>query len=186
VTVLRSTVDRSPTGHKTGNGTDSPARRRFQLNGPVNLTPSEPATAYGLARPLGLRLVGRSLVTLGGLVVVATIVGVVSGAGWLLAGVVAAAGLIGVGGWAWYLLRRAVALRLTSERYVVRLFGGVGVASAAWSDVAEVTAATSGGTPCLVLRLRDGRSTRLPMVAVAGDADSVAYDVQRRVRDAHS
>lgn len=184
--MLRSTVDRRATGHKTVNGADSLVRRPFQLNGPVTEPSSGPDTAYRLAPALGLRLVGRSLVTLGMLVAVATVVGVVSGTGWLVAGVVAAAGLVAVGAWAWYLLRRAVALRLSSEGYVVRLLGGVGATSAPWSQVTEVAAVRPGGTPCLVLLLRDGRATRLPMATIAGDPDGVARDVQRRVRDAHS
>jgi hypothetical protein len=90
-----------------------------------------------------------------------------------------------VAGWAWWLLRRAEALRLTAEGYAVRLLGGVGVTSARWSLVGEVVAATPGGRRCLVLTLTDGRMTRLPMAALAADADAVAIDVRRRVRDAH-
>ncbi|HEY3529845.1 MAG TPA: hypothetical protein VGK78_11910 [Nocardioides sp.] len=146
----------------------------------------DPVTTYRLAPALGLRLVGRSLVTLAAVVVLATLVGVLTGAGWVLAGTVTVVGLVLVAGWAWYLLCRAWAVRLSDRRYDVRLLGGVGAPHAAWSQVEEVVAATLGGSPCLVLRLRDGRMTRLPMTAVAGDADAFAHDVRRRVRDAHT
>ncbi|MGA8245704.1 MAG: hypothetical protein WB797_02270 [Nocardioides sp.] len=145
-----------------------------------------PDTSYGLAPALAARLVGRSLVTLAVLVTLATGVGQLTGAGWAPAGVVALVGLLLVGAWAWWLLRRAWTLRLTGEGYAVRLLRGVGVAGAAWAQVGEAVAASPGGEPCLVLRLDDGRVTRLPMAALAGDPDVVALDVRRRLRDAHS
>lgn len=143
-------------------------------------------TTYRLAPALGVRLVGRSLLTLAVVVVVATLVGVLTGAGWVPAGVVTLVGVLLVGGWAWYLLRRAWAVRLSGQGYTVRLLGGVGATSAAWSDVEEVVAASPRDTPCLVVRLRDGRATRLPVAAIAADADAFAHDVRRRVRDAHT
>jgi hypothetical protein len=154
------------------------------LNRPV--TETAPDTMYRLAPALGIRLVGRSLVTLGALVVVATLVGLLTGSGWALAGVVTVVGLLLVAAWAWWLLRRATALRLSDEGYAVRLLGGVGVPAARWRSVEEVAAASPGGRPCLVLTLTDGRTTRLPMAALAVDPDVVARDVQRRVRDAHT
>jgi hypothetical protein len=60
------------------------------------------------------------------------------------------------------------------------------VTEAAWSEVGEAVAASPGGEPCLLLHLADGRATRLPMAALAGDPDVVALDVRRRLRDAHS
>jgi hypothetical protein len=155
-----------------------------RLNRPV--THAIPDTSYGLAPALAARLVGRSLVTLAVLVAVATAAGLVTGVGWVPAGVVTVLGLLLVGGWAWWLLRRAWTLRLTGEGYAVRLLGGIGAAGAAWTEVGEVTAASPGGEPCLVVRLADGRTTRLPMAALAADPDVVALDVRRRLRDAHS
>jgi len=143
-------------------------------------------TTYRLVPALGARLVGRSLVTVAVLVVVATIVGVATGTGWAPAGVVFAVGVVLVAAWAWYLLRRAWAVRLTTDGYAVRLLGGVGATSATWSAVDEVIAAGPAGRPFVVLRLRDGRTTRLPMSALVADADAFALDVQSRVRDAHT
>jgi hypothetical protein len=150
------------------------------------VTPTAPRTSYRLAPALGARLVGRSLVTLGLLVVVATVVGLLTGAGWVPAGVVTVVGLLAVAAWAWWLLRRAEALRLTDQGYAVRLLSGVGVPAAPWSGVDEAVAASPGGERCLVLRLTDGRLTRLPMAALAADPDTVAHDVRRRLRDAHT
>jgi hypothetical protein len=150
------------------------------------VTETDRDTSYRLATGLGARLVGRSLVTLGVLVIVATLVGLVTSAGWVLAAVVAGVGLVAVSLWAWWLLCRAQALRLTDEGYAVRLLAGVGVPAAPWSVVDEVVAASPAGERCLVLRLTDGRRTRLPMAALAADPDVVAHDVRRRLRDAHT
>jgi hypothetical protein len=154
------------------------------LNRPVpdSLAP----TSYRLAPALGARLVGRSLVTLAALVLLATVVGLLVGGGWVPAGIVTGVGLVLVGAWAWWLLRVAWALRLTSEGYVVRRLGGIGASASHWADVTELAASSPGGEPCLVLRLNDGRATRLPMAALAADPDAVAIDVRRRLRDAHS
>ena len=157
---------------------------RSRLNRPVTETARD--TSYRLAPALGARLVGRSLVTLGVLVVVATFVGLLTGAGWVPAGVVTVLGLFAVALWAWWLLRRAEALRLSDQGYAVRLLSGVGVPAAPWSSVDEAVAASPDGEQCLVLRLTDGRLTRLPMATLAADPDVVARDVRRRLRDAHT
>jgi hypothetical protein len=182
---LASRVDPPGGRDKVGNRADWPVRRRFQLNGPVSGRAGTPTT-YRLAPALGARLIGRSLVTLAVLVLVATVLGAVTGLGWWLAGVLAVVGLVLVAGWAWYLVRAAWAIRLTADGYAVRLLRGVGTAAASWREVTEVVAASPGGQPCLELNLRDGHTTRLPMAALAGDPDDFARDVRRRVRDAHT
>jgi hypothetical protein len=143
-------------------------------------------TAYRLAPALGVRLVGRSLVALAVLVVLATLVGDLSGLGWRLAGALTAVGIVLVGLWALYLFRWAWAVRLSDAGYAVRFLGGVGVGRASWGEVDEVLAASPDGGPCLVIRLRGDRTTLLPMAALAGDRDTFALDVRRRVRDAHT
>jgi hypothetical protein len=148
--------------------------------------PPSPDTSYHLAPGLAARLVGRSLVTLAVLVAVATVVGLMTGSGWVPAGVVAALGAVAAAAWALWLGRRARALVLTDQGYAVHLLRGVGVTRASWSEVEGATAASPRGEPCLVLRLRGGRATRLPMAALAADRDVVAYDVRRRLRDAHT
>lgn len=145
-----------------------------------------PDTTYRLAPALAVRLVGRSLVTLAVVVAVLTAVGVLTGAGWVVPGGAALLGLALVAAWAWYLSRPAWAVRLSTQGYAVRLLRGVGVTAASWTQVEEVVASSPAGTPCVVVRLRDGRSTRLPMPALAADADAFAHDVRRRVRDRHS
>jgi hypothetical protein len=156
------------------------------LNDAVTGTARTTTSTYRLAPALGARLVGRSLVTLAVLVVLATVLGDLTGLGWRLAGGLTAVGIVLVGAWAFYLFRRAWAVRLTDEGYDVRFLGGVGVSGASWAEVEELVAASPAGVPCLVVRLRDGRATRLPVAAVDGDPDAFARDVRRRLRDAHT
>jgi hypothetical protein len=153
-----------------------------RVSGPVRTSTS----TYRLAPALGARLVGRSLVTLAVLVVVATLLGAVTDLGGGAVAGIATVGVVLVALWAWYLLRMAWAVRLTGDGYAVRLLGGVGSRTASWVEVDEVVAASPAGQPCLVLQLRGGRATRLPMAALAGDPDAFAHDVRRRVRDAHT
>jgi hypothetical protein len=151
----------------------------------VTTAPLAAGTSYRLATALAARLIGRSLVTLAVLVGAATLIGAVAG-GWVVPAVVAGFGLVLVAGWTWWLLRRGTAVRLTDAGYDVRLLQGVGVTRAVWSEVAEAVAASPRSEPCLVLRLVDGRTTRLPMAALAGDREAFAEDVRRRLRDAHT
>lgn len=184
--VLATRVDPPGGRDKAGNRADSPVRRRFQLNGSVTGPAPTSTSTYRLAPALGVRVVGRSLVTLAAVVLVATLLGALTGIGWPLAGGLAVLGVAGIALRGWYLLRRAWAVRLTDHGYAVRLLGGVGVGGAPWSEVDEVVAESPAGRPFLLLHLRDGRATRLPMAALAGDPDAFARDVRRRVRDAHT
>src|ERR1700742_1994185 len=92
------------------------------MTGPV----ASPPTTYRLATALAVRLVGRGLVALALLVIVATGACVVAGVGGVPIGVVALAGTALTATGAWFLLRRAWAVRLTRQGYAVRLLGGIG------------------------------------------------------------
>ena len=81
------------------------SRTPCRLNRAVTETARD--SSYRLAPALGFRLVGRSLVTLGVLVAVVTVVGLLVGGGWVPVGAVTVVGLLLVAAWAWWLLRRA-------------------------------------------------------------------------------
>jgi hypothetical protein len=122
-----------------------------------------------LAPALRLRLLGSGLVAIGLVVALGVLVawvvdlpsGFVSGLVVLGAvGVVALGLLVG--------LRRWV-LRLDETGYRVRVLRTAEARSARWTDVLDLQTATVSGTRCLVLRLRDGRTTALPVDAIEGD-----------------
>jgi hypothetical protein len=59
---------------------------------------------------------------------------------------------------------------------------GAGVKAAAWGDVADAVTASPGGIDCVVLRLEDGRTTSIPVAAVATDRDALVAEVRERLR----
>ena len=73
-------------------------------------------------------------------------------------------------------------VRLTQDGYRVRFVRGAGVKQGRWVDVADAVTAEVGGSPCLVLRLRDGRSTTIPVEVLAVDRDVFVRDVQGFLR----
>jgi hypothetical protein len=148
--------------------------------------PAEETATYRLAPALAGRLVGLAFLGVGALVVLATLVSAVAGLPSQLTPIVAAVGGVVVLALAWWLFRVAWVVRLTSQGYAVRLLRAPGVKRADWPAVTEAAAARPRGVDCLVLRLGDGRTTVLPVVALAADPDAFAHDVRRRLRDAHS
>jgi hypothetical protein len=60
-------------------------------------------------------------------------------------------------------------VRLDGAGYRVRVLRTAQARAARWTDVLDLQTATVSGTRCLVLRLRDGRTTALPVDAIEGD-----------------
>ena len=79
----------------------------------------------------------------------------------VLVGVLAGAGV------AWWLRSRAWVLRCTDDGYRVRLVRGAGVREARWSQVEDAVTAYRRDVACLELRLRDGRTTTIPVGVLA-------------------
>jgi hypothetical protein len=122
-----------------------------------------------LAPALRLRLLGTGLVAIGVVVALAGLLTWSAGlptallAGLVVlagVGVLALVGLLGVRHWV---------VRLDETGYRVRVLRTAQARSARWTDVLDVQAATVSGARCVVLRLRDGRTTALPVDAIEGD-----------------
>jgi hypothetical protein len=88
------------------------------------------------------------------------------------------AAAVGLAGW-W--ARRAYVVHLDEAGYRVRYVRGAGTSAARWSDVQDAGARTVAGTACLVLRLRDGRTTTIPFEVVAVDPPTLVRDVTDRL-----
>ena len=67
--------------------------------------------------------------------------------------------------WAWR--TRGWVARLTPEGYRVQWVRGVGTASGRWKDVEDAVTTTVADAPVVVLRLRDGRTTTIPVEVLA-------------------
>jgi len=144
--------------------------------------PDSAPSDYRLAPALGARLVGTLLVLLALLLFVATALVAVLHLSLDIVVVVAVVGLLAVFGLGLVLTRRTVVVHLDDDGYRVRMIRGAGVPAASWADVEEVVAASPRGLDCLVLQLRDGRTTTIPVAAVAADKDDFARDVRARVQ----
>jgi hypothetical protein len=141
-------------------------------------TPSEPAASdYRLAPALGARFVGGLLVVLAVVLLLATLLVAALDLpiGVLVAAVIG--GLVAVAVAAYAVLRRVSVVHLGPDGYRVRLVRDVGADRAAWRDVAEAVTATPAGTPVVVLKLRDGRSTTIPVQVLAADREEFVRDL---------
>ena len=125
------------------------------------------------ARLMGLTLVGLALVVLAG-TVLALLLDLPSVV--LLVLVLVVLAVIALTGRR--LRGREYAVRLTDEGYQVRHIRGAGVEAARWKDVEDAVTTTAAGSPCLVLRLRNGTTTTIPVEALDVDREQFVRDVQ--------
>jgi hypothetical protein len=140
---------------------------------------------YRLSPTLGARLMGLLLVVLALLLFgVTALVALLNLTPDLLV-VLAALGLVGIFGFGYVLTRRLYVVRLDESGYRVRLIRGAGVTSAEWKDVDDAATATPRGIPCVVLHLRDGRTTTIPVAAVAADREEFVRDLQAHLQRGH-
>lgn len=143
--------------------------------------PPSAVSDYRLSPVVMARFIGSYLVAFAVLMLIATIV--VASIGWNpdLLVVLLVVGLLGLFGLGWYLRSRLVVVRLTSSGYRVNLVRGAGVREARWSDVEDAVAAYPRDLHCVVLRLRTGGTTTIPMQVLAADKDDFARDVHDRL-----
>jgi hypothetical protein len=150
------------------------------LNQSVSASPQP--TTYGLAPSVMARFVGLGLVVVALLMFVGT--ALVAGLDLppdLLVGLLLV-GLVGIGVLAWWLRNRAWVLNATREGYAVRLVRGAGVRQARWTDVEDAVTTTRHDVPCVVLRLRDGRTTTIPVGVLAVDKEQFVRELQDRLQ----
>jgi hypothetical protein len=126
---------------------------------------------YRLAPALVARSAGVALVLLAVVVLALTVASAAADWPAAVVVVVAAAGLALLLTVGWWATTRAYVVRLDPLGYEVRLVRGAGVKRARWADVVEASTADVHGTPCVVLSLRDGRTTTIPVGVLAGDRD---------------
>ena len=120
-----------------------------------------------LAPALRLRLLGTGLVAIGVVVAIGVLLmWLVDAATALVTGLVVLGG-VGVLVLGLLLGLRHWVVRLDQHGYRVRGLRP-GVRAARWTDVLDLQAVNATGNRCVVLRLRDGRTTVLPVDAIEG------------------
>jgi len=130
-----------------------------------------------IARFLGLAFVAAAAV-----VFVATIVVAVASLSWLALVAVAVVVALGVVAAAAWLTGGAYVVAAGAEGYRIRFVRGAGVTQAAWTDIQDAVATTSHGYQVLVLRLRDGRSTSIPVSLLRIDKEDFVRAMQRHLQ----
>jgi hypothetical protein len=90
-------------------------------------------------------------------------------------------GLVAVITVAVWLSRFGTIVRFDTDGYQVRALRGAGVRSARWVDVEDSVAAARRGQDCIVLRLRDGRSTTVPVGVLATTPEEFVDDLRSRL-----
>jgi len=140
------------------------------------------SSGYRLAPALAARLLGLLLVALASLVLVVTLVVALTGGPVAVLLVVAALALVAVLAVAVLLRSRLRIVELDDVGYRVRLVRGAGVRAARWRDVEDAVAASPRGVDCVVLRLRDGRTTSIPLVAVDATREHFVADLRGHLR----
>jgi len=140
--------------------------------------PAPDPSDYRLAPLLIARFVGLYLVLLAVVVFAATAVVATTDLPGDLLVVLLVLGLAGLFVLAWVLRSRVTLARLDESGYRIAMVRGAGVKQGRWSDVEDAVTASVRGFPCVVIRLRDGRTTTIPVQAIEGDPDDFARAVQ--------
>jgi hypothetical protein len=139
---------------------------------------SIPPSDYRLSGPLVARFVGAYLVVLAVVVFVCTAVVAATDAvppdALVVLLVVGLLGLVALSTW---LRSKAFVVRLDQAGYEVRMVRGAGVKRASWSEVVDVVTASPRDIPCVVVRLRDGRTTTIPVEALAVDREQFVREL---------
>ncbi len=144
--------------------------------------PSSDPSDYRLAPLLIARFVGLYLVLLAVVLFAATAVVAVAGLPTIGLVVLLAVGVAGLFVLGWWLRTRVTVAHLDGTGYRISMVRGAGVKQARWDAVEDAATADVRGFPCVVIRLRDGGRTTVPVQALAGDPDDFARDVQARLR----
>jgi hypothetical protein len=148
---------------------------------PIGTEPVE----FALAPALRARLLGTGLVAIGVVVVAGVLLTtladlpaeIVSGLVALaVMGVVALGVLVGLRHWV---------VRLDDHGYRVRALRSADAKSARWTDVLDLQATTVAGNRCAVLRLRDGRTTTLPVDVIEGGSTALVEALSAHLDRGH-
>jgi hypothetical protein len=146
---------------------------------------TESTTVHRLSPAIAARLLGVVLVAVALLILVSTLAIAVLDLHtvFLLVPVVLTIAVLAANWWAWR--QKGWVVRLTPEGYRVQWVRGVGAASGRWRDVEDAVTTTVADAPVVVLRLRDGRTTTIPVEMLATDREAFVRDLQEHLQRGH-
>ncbi len=146
---------------------------------------TETVTVHRLAPAIAARLLGVVLCAVAVLILVSTVAIAVLDlhTTFLLVPVGITVLVLAANWWVWR--EKGWVAQLTPEGYRVQWVRGVGTASGRWKDVEDAVTTTIAGAPVVVLRLKDGRTTTIPVEMLAIDREDFVREVQRHLRRGH-
>lgn len=142
------------------------------------------ARDFGLAPALRARLMAVFLLGIGAVLVVTTFVVAVAHLPPDVLSVVVVLAVVAIVGLGFLLVRRWYVVRVDDVGYRVRFVRGAGASRARWADVDGLDTAVVSGARCAVLRLRDGRSTTVPVDLIEGSGEDFVDELRDRLRAA--
>ncbi len=140
---------------------------------------------FALAPALRARLLGTGLVAIGTVVVLGVLLAWLADLPTALVSGVVALALVGVVVLGLLLGIRHWVLRLDEHGYRVRVLRTAEARSARWTDVLDLNATTLAGQRCVVLRLRDGRTTALPVAVIEGGSTRLVKAISEHLDRGH-
>jgi hypothetical protein len=143
---------------------------------------TETATVHRLAPAVAARLLGLVLCAVAVVILVSTvaIAALDLHTVFLLVPVGLTILVLAATWWGWR--QKGWVARLTEEGYRIQWVRGVGTASGRWKDVEDAVTTTVADAPVVVLRLRDGRTTTIPVEMLAIDREAFVRDIQAHLR----
>lgn len=142
-------------------------------------------SSYPLSPHLRARMMGAALGVIGVLLLILTLLIAVLHLSLDLLVLAVAIALVAIFTLGHFLVRRWAVVRLDDTGYRLRFVRGAGVSTARWVDVHDLRTADVGNARCVVLNLRDGRSTTIPVDVVAGGAAALTEDLRARLNKGH-
>lgn len=139
------------------------------------------STDYRIAPAVAARLMGAVLVGIALLVLVTTGLIAVLNLHTVLLLVPVVVGLGILVGAATLWTRRGWVFRATKEGYRVQWVRGAGTSSARWTDVEDAVTSSVAGSPVVQLRLKDGRTTTVPVEMLAIDREEFVRELQQHL-----
>lgn len=140
---------------------------------------------YGLAPQLRARLMGMFLAAVGVTLLVVTILVVALNLpGDILSGVILLV-VVGIFALGFFLVRRWYVVQVDDIGYRVRFVRGAGATFARWAEVEDLSTVQVEGAKCLLIRLRDGRTTTIPVDLIEGDREEFVDELKRRLNGLH-
>lgn len=141
------------------------------------------ASDYRFSPAITARLLGVTLLALGAIATVGTVL-----VAWLdLHSVVVLVLMVLVLGCVIALMvwSNGWVVRLTEEGYQIRRIRGAGVKAARWKEVEDAVTTEVLGSPCVVLRLRDGRTSTIPADVLHVNRELFARTIAEHLERGH-